>query len=125
MPGVRIRPQADRTVPDDGLVVLRDLGRPFPPPKDGQRLEDVQAVCSKCGVQHFHKSLHLQLRAGSVIVSESVWAKMQKAPDSFGFEYVNHVSDPPAQGMTPGQETKLFEKFVTEILPLPAGKGSK
>ena len=125
MPGIRIRPVADRTVPDNSLIVLRDLSRPRPAPKDGSMLEDVQAVCSKCGIQHFYKTLHLQLRAGSVIVSEAVWLNMQLLVDSGGFEFVNPVPDPPAQSLTPGKETKLFEKFVTHITPLKAGKGSK
>jgi len=123
MPGVRLRPQADRVVPDSALIVLIDRARPIPVPKDGQRLEDVRAVCSKCGVQHLHKALHLQLRAGSVIVSEAVWAKMQMMPDDGGFEYVNHVESPPAQGLTPGQETRLYEKVIQEISTASAGKG--
>ena len=125
MPGVRIRPKPDRIVPDNSLIVLQDKTRPIPKPKYGERLEDVRAVCSKCGIQHFYKTLHLQLRAGSVIVSEAVWAKMQMLADDGGFEYVNHVAAPPAQGMTPGQETKLFEKFITDITPVMAGKGGK
>jgi len=125
MPGVRIRPKPDRVVPDSSLIVLRDQARPYPEPRDGRPLADVQAVCSKCGVQHFHKTLHLQLRAGSTIVSEAVWAKMQLMVDDGGFEYVNHVDAPPAQGITPGQETKLFEKFITDITPVMAGKGGK
>ena|SRR5210317_1454190 len=125
MPGVRIRPHPDRVAPDNGLIVLRDLSRPFQQPKDGQRLEDVQPICSKCGVQHFYKSLHLQLREGSTIVSEAIWAKMQMMPDNGGFVYMNHVDEPPAQGMTPGQETQLFEKFsLTDIAAIPQKGGT-
>ena len=123
MPGVRIRPQADRVVPDNSLIVLKDMNRPFPAPKDGQRLEDVRAVCSKCGIQHLHKTLHLQLQAGSTIVSEAIWIKMQGMVDDGGFEYVNHVAEPPAQGMTPGQETKMFGKVIQDIATVSTGEG--
>ena len=42
MPGVRIQPRPDRVAPDNALIVVRDVTRPFPQPKDGQRLEAVQ-----------------------------------------------------------------------------------
>lgn len=125
MPGVRIRPQPDKHVPDNSLIVLRDLNIPIPPPKNGQRAEDVVPVCSKCGIQHFHQTWHLQLRAGSVIVSAAVWENMQRMVNDADFEFVNEVPDPPAQGMTPGEETKLFEKYVLDITPALAGKGGK
>lgn len=117
MPGVRIRPQPDRVVPDDSMIVVRDLSRPKKRPHTGERLEDVLPVCSVCGVQHFHVTFHLQLRAGSIIVTESLWAKLQAMDDHAGFEYVNHVQDPPAQGMQPGVETTLIEKYpMNEIV---------
>lgn len=121
--GVRIRPQADRVVPVNGMIVLRDLNRPRPQPKYGERLEDVQPFCSKCGIQHFYKTLHLQLRAGTTIVSDAVWQYMQTMPDDGGFEFVNIVYEPPAQTMIPGQETQLIEKYVTDIGPVLAGLG--
>ena len=121
MPGVRIRPKVDRVVPDNALIVIRDKSRPKILPKKaqqaGQRLEDILPVCSKCGVQHFEVTYHLQLRAGSIIVTESLWAKLQAMIEDGGFEYVNHVQDPPAQGMTPGQETTMIEKYpINEIV---------
>ena len=111
MPGIRIRPADDRKVPDNSMIVIRDQNRPFHPPKDGRSLESVQAVCSICGVQHFCKTYHLQLRAGSVIVSTTVWAKMQAMPDNGGFIFVNVVGEPPAQGIGPGAPVGLIEKF--------------
>ena len=113
--GIRIRPQPNRVVPLDAMIVLRDIARPLPAPRDGRRLEDVQPKCSHCGVQHFHKTYHLQLRAGTVIVSTTIWDELLKMPDHGGFEYVNHVSDPPTQHIQPGQETRLIEKFVAPI----------
>jgi hypothetical protein len=118
MPGVRLRPAPDRTVPDNALIVVRDISRPFPQPTNGQTLEQVQAVCSQCGVQHFHKTYHLQLRAGSVIVSETIWAKLQAMPDNGGFVLVNYVEAPPAQSITPGKEAELIEKFSVDISPV-------
>ena len=125
MPGVRIRPLPDRVVPDNSLIVLRDLAQPLPPDKRGARLEDIVPVCSKCGVQHFHQTWHLQLRDGTTIVSAAVWANMQRMHEDGGFEFVNEVPDPPAQTMQPGQETLLIEKFVTDIKPAFAEKGGK
>ena len=125
MPGVRIRPLPDRQVPDNSLIVLRDMAKPLPPDKRGARLEDIVSVCSKCGVQHFHQTWHLQLRAGTVIVSPKVWANMQLMHENGGFEFVNEVPDPPAQTMQPGRETELVEKFITDISPALAGKGGK
>ena len=115
--GVRIKPQADRVVPDNGMVVLTDRNRPRPQPKYGEKLEDVQPYCSKCGIQHFYKTLHLQLRAGSVIVSHAVWEYMKTMVDDGGFEFVNVVDEPPAQTMVPGQETRLLEKYVMDLTP--------
>ena len=121
--GVRIRPQPSRYVPDDALIVIRDMARPFDPVnKYGERLEDVQPVCSKCGVQHFHKTYHLQLRAGTVIVSEAVWHTLQRMVNDAGFEFVNYVEEPPAQGIAINAATgvgnvTLIEKYVTDIAP--------
>lgn len=124
--GVRLRPKPGRPVPDNALIVLRDLAQPLSPPKYGERLEDVVPVCSKCGIQHMHQTWHLQLRRGTVIVSEKVWENIQRLFDDGGFEVVNHVAEPPAQGMFPGQdkEPELIEKFVvTDIASVKAGKG--
>ena len=117
MAGVRIRPQPDRVVPDNSMIVIRDKSRPKKPPHTGEALVDVLPVCSICGVQHFEVTFHLQLRDGSIIVTESLWAKLQAMIDHAGFEYMNHVDEPPAQGMQPGVETKLIEKYpMNEIV---------
>lgn len=87
--GVRIRPTVDRNVPAGSLVVVRDVARPFVPP---------HSVCSTCGVPHTCKTYHLQLDAdGCVMVSATVWAKLQAMVDRGGFELVNTVAEPPRQ----------------------------
>lgn len=125
--GVRIRPQQDRVVPDNALIVLRDLAQPLPPPKYGERLEDVVPVCSKCGVQHMHQTWHLQLRRGTVIVSMDVWENMKRLfVDNGGFEFVNLVDEPPGQTMNPDKESQLIEKFVvTDINSTQWKEGGK
>jgi hypothetical protein len=128
--GVRIQPQPGRNVPDNAMVVIRDLTRPFDAVnRYGERLVDVQPVCSKCGVQHFHKTFHLQLRAGSVIVSEAVWDTLQRMVDDAGFEFVNYVEEPPAQGIAINAATgvgnvTLIEKYVTDIAPTNTGRST-
>lgn len=118
MPGVRITPNDDRKVPDNSIIVLSDISRPFKKPKHGEKLEDIKSVCGTCGVKHLVKTYHLQLRGGSVIVSETIWAKFQTMPDNGGFKYLNHVENPPAQGIGPGTEPVLIEKFsMTEVAP--------
>ena len=115
--GIRIRTRPELGFPDGAMVVVIDHARPFPPPRSGARIEDVQPTCTTCHVQHFAKTYHLQLRAGSVIVSDEVWANLQGLADN-PFEAVNPVPDPPAQGIVPGSEqpVELIEKFVMPIL---------
>jgi len=115
MEGIRIKPVSERNVPDSAMVVVRDISRPFPAPRDGTPIQDVQPVCQHCGVQHFHKVYHLQLRAGTVIVSTVIWAKLQAMPDNGGFEFVNVVDRPPTQEIGPNQEPKLLEKVPHDI----------
>lgn len=121
MEGLRIRPKPELGFPDGALIVVTDHARPFPPPRSGRKLEEVQPVCDTCGVQHFAKTYHLQLRAGSVIVSTGVWNALQHLADN-PFEYVNPVSDPPAQGIEPwtNKPVELIEKFVMPIKTLGA-----
>lgn len=98
MAGVRIQPRPDRYVPDNALIVVRDITRPFREPKVG-RLQDVQPVCRLCGVQHFEKTYHIQLQGGTAIVSTTIWEKMQRLVEYGGFEKVNVVEKPPAQNI--------------------------
>ena len=97
MPGIRIQPRPDRAAPDNALIVVRDKTRPFPQPRDGQRLEKVQPVCRLCGVQHFEKTYHIQLQDGAAIVSTTIWDRLQTLVDCGGFEKVNVVEKPPSQ----------------------------
>jgi len=114
MPGVRIRPLPHKNVPDDAWIFLRDESRPIAYKgvnKYGERWADVAPVCATCHQQHAVKTYHLRIRAGTVIVGKPIWERFQQLPDNGGFEFVNIVEDPPAQGLTPGQETELIEKF--------------
>ena len=119
MSGIRIRPQADRHVPDNAIVVIVDKDRPTPLPKDGRPLSAVKETCQTCGILHEHKAYHLQLRAGSIIVSDTIWRRLQGLIDDGGFEFVNVVENPPAQGLsinTDGPSSViLIEKYVMPI----------
>ena len=123
MDGIRIRPQADRVAPDNAMVVIVDKTRPLPLPRNGRPLSDVKPVCGTCGVLHTYKTYHLQLRAGSVIVSPTIWGRLQGLVDNGGMEYVNPVAEPPTQRLDIGGNGQgaitLLEKFVTPI-PEPA-----
>jgi len=120
MPGIRIRPQADRNAPDNAIVVVVDNSRPIPAPKNGKPLEQVKPVCGTCGVLHRFKTYHFQLRAGSVIVSPVIWRYLLAMVDDGGFEYMNTVQDPPTQQLNVGPagmgEVILLEKYVAPIL---------
>jgi hypothetical protein len=115
--GLRIRTRSALGFPDGALIVVTDHARPFAPPRSGRSLEDVLPICTTCGVQHFAKTYHIQLRAGSAIVSTGVWASLQALSDN-PFELVNTVADPPAQGIVPNSHkpVELIEKFVMPIL---------
>lgn len=120
MPGYRIRPTTP--VPDGALIVVRDITRPLPAPTKPHRkggriptLEEVQPVCSHCGVQHFHKCYHIQLRAGSAIVSPTIWGNLQKLVDCGGFEFVNTVDDPPAQALTINSDGRGAVDLVEKV----------
>ena len=115
--GVRLAPALNRQpVPDNAMIVLQDLSRPFAPPTTGEPIEDILPRCPTCGVQHFHKVYHLQLVAGTVIVSPTIWAKFQKMPDNGGFVWVNDVEAPPAQGISPGKAPEIISKHEVPIL---------
>ena len=119
MSGIRIRPQPARHVPDNAVVVVVDKTRPIPLPKDGRPLSDLIDDCKTCGYLHEHKTYHLQLRAGSIIVSDTIWGRLQGLIDNGGFEFMNIVEDPPAQGLsinTDGTaDVVLLEKYVMPI----------
>lgn len=124
MPGYRItlKPEWQTHVPPNTLIVERDITRPLKPPHTGERLEDAVPVCSKCRVQHFHKTYHLQLRAGTVIVSETIWQNLQQMTPQ-RWELVNVVEDPPAQTIEPGKEPQLVEKVPQPITRTLLGNG--
>lgn len=113
--GIRIRPKPGLVWPDDAMIVVIDHARPYPPPKDGTPLEQVQPVCAHCKTQHFAKAYHIRLYDGTAIVSTTVWEQFQRLIDN-PFEYVNPVAQPPKQHISPGSETRLIEKFAMPIL---------
>jgi hypothetical protein len=94
--GIRIQPQRARLAAEGitdvagRLFVVRDISRPLTPGDP----------CGTCGYPHDCKTYHLKLDAeGTIIVSTTVWANMRKLFDNGGFEEVNVVPRPPAQGI--------------------------
>jgi hypothetical protein len=94
--GVRIQLTAERMreVNIDSaanrLITVRDVGRPM----------ISTAVCNVCHQRHDCKTYHFQMDAdGTKIVSTTIWDNLQKMYDHGGFEMVNVVAHPPAQGI--------------------------
>lgn len=120
--GIRIRPRDGLTINPDGMIVVVDHARPFPPPADGTPLVDVQPLCPICRVQHFAKTYHIQLRAGSAIVSQEIWQQFEMLRTPSGepdnpFVFENTVAEPPAQLIDPWstRPPEILEKFVMPI----------
>jgi hypothetical protein len=97
--GIRIQPQPARLKAQDvlsaanRLFIVRDVSRPLPPNKS-------RPACRLCGHPHEYKTYHLQLDGeGTIIVSTTIWENMRKLFDHGGFEEVNVVAKPPAQGI--------------------------
>lgn len=114
--GIRIEPKPGVDIHPDGMIVVVDHARPYPAPATGEALEDVLPLCPICRVQHFAKAYHIQLRAGTAIVSPQIWSNLQALADN-PFVFVNTVADPPAQVLDPwsGRPPELIEKFVMPI----------
>jgi len=112
--GIRIQPQPARLKAEGigsaahRLFILRDQSRPLTPDPN-------RHPCETCGQPHEFKTYHLQLDAeGTTIVSTGVWEKFLSAPDHFGFEQVNVVAEPPAQGIK-------LEPVVLNLKPAKLG----
>jgi hypothetical protein len=97
--GIRIQPQPARLRAEgivsvaDRLFIVRDRSRLLPPNLH-------RPVCRLCGHPHQCKTYHLQLDGeGTIIVSTTIWARMQRLHDHGGFEPVNVVAKPPTQGL--------------------------
>lgn len=96
MAGVRITPSS-ATLAAVGIVeangrpwIVRDVARPFAAPFP---------PCMECG-HHEYKTYHFVLDGeGCIIVSETIWSNLQRLHDCGGFEKVNDVERPPAQGL--------------------------
>jgi hypothetical protein len=97
--GIRIQPQPAR-LRAEGIIsvahrlfIVRDQSRPLPP-------NPSRPACQVCGQPHQCKTYHLQMDGeGTVIVSTTIWARMQRLHDYGGFEPVNVVAKPPTQGL--------------------------
>ena len=96
--GIRIQPQAARLKAEGitdvagRLFIVRDVTRPF--------VVDPSQICHHCGRPHECKTYHLQLDGeGTVMVSTRIWERLRGLFDCGGFEKVNVVSKPPAQGI--------------------------
>lgn len=94
--GVRIEPEPARLAAEGitdvagRLFIVRDVTRPF--------TADPAHPCGTCGCPHDCKTYHLQLAAdGTVMVSTTVWDRLQRLWDNGGFRLVNHTPDPPTQ----------------------------
>lgn len=100
--GIRIQARPELNWPNDLYVVIEDHLRPFPPPADGQTLEEAQPWCRACELagkgrlKHFVKTYHIQLIGGSTIVSAGAWEALQRCADN-PFVAVNPVAAPPTQ----------------------------
>lgn len=121
--GIRIQPRPDLGWPDDANVCVTDHSRPLRPPTNGQSLADLIDPCRSCGQRHFAKTYHIQLRAGSTIVSTTVWDRLQRLDDN-PFVYANPVPEPPGQIIRPdmtgkGHRVELVEKFQMPIITKP------
>lgn len=72
-------------------------------PRDPDRLH-LYPPCGICKVVHPCKVIHLNLDAeGTDIVSEGVWAQLQRVPNWGGFRVVNTVENPPTKKMGLGE----------------------
>lgn len=73
------------------MVILRDVSRPL-----GAASVQRKEICKFCGTPHECKTYHFQLDGdGTIIVSETIWNRLQAMYDHGGFEKVNVVASPP------------------------------
>jgi hypothetical protein len=93
--GIRVQPQPQRWADygdmRDRLIILRDVSRPLAP-HSIQRKEN----CRICGTTHTCKTYHFQLDGdGTIMVSTTIWDRLQAMHDNGGFEKINVVAEPP------------------------------
>lgn len=111
--GIRIR----HTVVKNATVVVRDIMRPIPNPKNIPWVG-----CSKCrlpapGHEGF-KTTHVDVdHDGYAIVSQGVWDQLQRFIDTGGFEYANPVPEPPRQNMAFDRNGNLTVRTLHKIQP--------
>lgn len=87
--GIRIRHKTLKSV----MLVIRDKARPIKAPEGY-----VFPKCATCGYPHDVKTYHLNLDSeGTIIVSLEIYRNLQKLVDHGGFDFANHVPDPPTQ----------------------------
>lgn len=95
--GIRIQPQPAR-IRELGLtdlagrmIIVRDISRPL-----GAASVQRRELCKFCGTPHEFKTYHFQLDAdGTIMVSTTIWNRLQAMFDHGGFEKVNVVASPP------------------------------
>ena len=93
--GIRIRHKTLKSV----LLVVRDQSRPLTLPGGKPLPSNIElSKCSTCGVPHDVKTYHLLLDGeGTITVSLEIYQSLLKLADHAGFEFANHVPDPPDQ----------------------------
>ena len=107
--GIRIEPQPDRLdVADNQMIVLRDQSRK-------RTVIPETPTCDICRVQHDCKTYHFQLVDGAVIVSTTIWERLQAMPDNGGFQVVNVVERPPTQRLAVNVENAPIRHFSPAI----------
>ncbi len=114
--GIRIRHKTLKGI----MLVVRDQSRPLlTTDKKPLPLNFPLDPCSTCGVPHSVKTYHLQLDSeGTIIVSRTVYEKLQGLADHAGFEFANVVDNPPDQIL----KVPLVEQKVIAFKPEPIRK---
>ncbi len=113
--GIRIRHKSLKSV----MLVIRDQSRPLKQ-TNGKPLPQNFVIdpCRTCGTPHDVKTYHLDLDGeGTIIVSTTVYEKLQALADHGGFEFVNRVVNPPAQELKIPlvlQKAKAFDPIRKE-----------
>lgn len=70
--------------------------------------------CPVCLQEHTHKTYHVRVDdQGSAIVSPEIWGKLQRL--KAGFERVETVANPPAQGVNVRSTMTFFGGSMTEV----------
>lgn len=89
------------------MFTMVDARKPYRPP----------FACPVCGREHAFKTYHIRLDdTGAAIVSKEIWQRLRTIPDS-GFESVDTVKKPPAQGVAIARQRVTFATGDMEEAP--------